>query len=325
LPASAIEKSSLKKLLRFCSSFRDSSVLSFVNFVGDFRVYLMRGSIHLFPVTKTGHFDRVIGTVDFLGAGTNHSLAEVNPFVLFDDAVMDKAGVPPFGLHPHRGLHVVSLIWSGCIASRMGHQEKAVLCQGPTAVSLFAGRGMSHEEATHTAEFCSLQQVIMRLPESSTVKPAWAMSSKAAFKTVSTGADVLVAVGSLFGIDAGLPDTGVKSNIVMAKLQPGCSLTLPVFPGGCFVYPVGDSSVRVEETDVPTKQLAVLEDFSGEIVVQNTGKADARFVFANAERINEPWVKLLTQNGFLIAKDKDEALRQEQLSKQLGLDKYGRE
>ncbi len=73
----------------------------------------------LVPATKTNHFLRVIGTVDVLGNGTHHSVAEVGPFVLMDDAVA-ALGQPPFGRHPHRGLHVISLIWEGSVRFCIG-------------------------------------------------------------------------------------------------------------------------------------------------------------------------------------------------------------
>lgn len=140
----------------------------------------------------------------------------------------------------------------------------------------------------------------------------------------------------MFGQDAEIP-TDVRTNVVMAKIQPGARMKLPVFDGGCFVYPI-ESSLQVEGTAVPEKQLAILNHFSGEIVIENSGKIEAKVIFGNAERIEgtkdrwffllshfekEPWVKLLTQNGFLIARDEAEAKHQEELSKKQGLAKYG--
>lgn len=97
-------------------------------------------NIVLKKTTKTPHFHRVIGTVDFKGQGTVHEVADVNPFILMDDPpLIAKKGLPPFGTHPHHGLQVISLIWSGSIYSKLAHQEKETICHGPVSVSLFAG------------------------------------------------------------------------------------------------------------------------------------------------------------------------------------------
>ena len=71
---------------------------------------------------------RVIGSVDAVGQGTNHELNDVNPFVLFDHAKpMHKKGTPPFGIHPHHGLHVASLLWEGVLENRVGLEPESTL------------------------------------------------------------------------------------------------------------------------------------------------------------------------------------------------------
>lgn len=133
----------------------------------------MRG-ISVVAPTQNAHFLRVIGTTDFLGQGTKHTVAEINPFILMDDApIARKAGVPPFGVHPHHGLQVVSLIWSGVIHSRFAHELSPTFCHGPVAVSLFAGRGMAHEEFTATDDAMQMQQLIFRVKEESRTKHCW--------------------------------------------------------------------------------------------------------------------------------------------------------
>lgn len=42
--------------------------------------------IKFVPATKTGHFSRLIGSLDFKGQGTKHSLECLDPFVLCDDS-----------------------------------------------------------------------------------------------------------------------------------------------------------------------------------------------------------------------------------------------
>jgi hypothetical protein len=59
------------------------------------------------------------------------------------------------------------------------------------------------------------------------------------------------------------------------------------------------------------------------LIVVNTGAAEAKFVFGNGTRVEEPWVKLLTQNGFFVARDETEAKGEEEISKKVGLVTYG--
>ena len=40
------------------------------------------------PATATARFNRLIGTTDIRGQGTLHPLADVDPFVLFDEAAV---------------------------------------------------------------------------------------------------------------------------------------------------------------------------------------------------------------------------------------------
>ncbi len=176
----------------------------------------MRG-VTLHPPTVAGHFRRVIGTVDFLGQGTKHAVADVNPFVLLDDpptmvgpvllrssffffshkkvAAQRKAGLPPFGLHPHHGLHVCSIVWEGQLDSRTLPEPVFTTLTGPRAVSVFAGRGLAHDEHTHSDEPTTMQQLIWLVPEEARKKKSRVQVNQTGFFSVAPGAEVLVAIG----------------------------------------------------------------------------------------------------------------------------------
>lgn len=67
-------------------------------------------------------------------------MVDVNPFVLLDDPeLLTAPNQPPFGLHPHHGLHVLSLIWRGTIDSRLAHEAEVSVLTGPLSASIFAG------------------------------------------------------------------------------------------------------------------------------------------------------------------------------------------
>lgn len=94
---------------------------------------------------------RVIGSVDARGDGLKHDLFDVNPFVLFDQTgVLEEAHVPPFGLHPHHGLQVISFVWKGAVRSLVPGTTP-IVAKGPGAMCVNAGRGMAHEEYTGNA------------------------------------------------------------------------------------------------------------------------------------------------------------------------------
>lgn len=55
------------------------------------------------PTTANPIITRLVGTVDIDGAGTQHALPHVDPFILLDQGTITKNNMPPFGPHPHRG------------------------------------------------------------------------------------------------------------------------------------------------------------------------------------------------------------------------------
>jgi redox-sensitive bicupin YhaK (pirin superfamily) len=283
----------------------------------------MKRNIALYPPTQSSHFARVIGTTDFLGQGIVHPVADVNPFVLLDDApTMRKQGMPPFGLHPHHGLHVASLLWEGRIESRLAHEAEPTLCgPGPVVVSIFAGRGMAHEEKTHSDEATTMEQLIWLIPEEARSRPAKATLSKGKFTRVGNGAEILVGVGKAFGIDSDV-ETHSPITVLMGRLLSGGHVSIPTIPGGTFFYAL-NGAVTANDQEVPEKTLAIVESGSDDLHLRNSGAGEVRFIFGNGARIEEPWVKLLTQNGFLLARDEAEAKRQEAISKKVGLSKYG--
>lgn len=129
--------------------------------------------------------------------------------------------------------------------------------------------------------------------------------------------------GNLFGISAGI-ETQSQVNVLMGKLQPGAAVRIPTVPGGTFVYTlVGALQFNNGDATIAEHMLAIVASGSDHIALHNAGAAPARFLFGNGARIDEPWVKLLTHNGFFLCRDEDEARRQERILQTVGLDAYG--
>jgi len=86
------------------------------------------------PATRSGPvLRRLVGTVDVDGKGTDHPLAEVDPFMLLDQASIDKDGNPPFGRHPHRGHSVVTILMKGRVKSWDSYTQKETVVEGPAS------------------------------------------------------------------------------------------------------------------------------------------------------------------------------------------------
>lgn len=275
-----------------------------------------------------GPLVRVIGTVDAVGHGTEHEVCDVNPFVLLDHvkAPFTQAGLPPFGMHPHHGLQVATLMWEGALSSQLGSSKQddppdtfrgAGMC--PVA---FAGRGLSHDEHTASDESTLMSQLIWLIPEAERSSPArMEIAEPAGFLPAGPGASVCVAVGEAFGRKSPVV-TATPITMVFGNLDPDATIELPALGGGTFIF-VADGALKAQETEIPTHNLAILEGGPGKVIARNIGKEAARFIYGSGERIDEPWVKLLTHNGFILCRDLEEARRQEEILKRVGLENYG--
>ena len=270
---------------------------------------------------------RVIGSVDAVGQGMNHELNDVNPFVLFDHAKpMHKKGTPPFGIHPHHGLHVASLLWEGVLENRVGPEPESTLfgkSDGPAVLSTMAGSGVSHEEKSASDDLLSISQIVWLIPEASRTLPHRSEQlSDANWHQISPGHKILVAVGSILGIDSPII-TETPVNLFMGHLDAGSTTEIKTIFGGGFLYCVNGQLTIDETLIVSAHQVAVLTSADGKITISNTSKETVKYVFGNGSRIEEPWVKLLTHNGFLLAANLEAAREQEKIIERVGVEHYG--
>lgn len=121
-----------------------------------------REIVQVVPATQTKGPVRLIGTVDCDGNGTQHSLAQVDPFILLDAGTLPKDNLPPFGPHPHRGHSVVTILLKGSMKSWDSTQKPAEsppakdtdnleyrdVITGPASYWVDAGSGLFHKELT---------------------------------------------------------------------------------------------------------------------------------------------------------------------------------
>jgi redox-sensitive bicupin YhaK (pirin superfamily) len=105
---------------------------------------------HVVPATQTNPMiARMIGTVDMDGAGTEHVLPHVDPFILLDYGKITKNAMPPFGAHPHYGHSVVTVLLQGKVSSwdsfRPKTEQRHVIT-APASYWVDAGSGVFHDE-----------------------------------------------------------------------------------------------------------------------------------------------------------------------------------
>eukprot|EP00232_Nephroselmis_pyriformis_P019412 CAMPEP_0182875502 /NCGR_PEP_ID=MMETSP0034_2-20130328/13578_1 /TAXON_ID=156128 /ORGANISM="Nephroselmis pyriformis, Strain CCMP717" /LENGTH=289 /DNA_ID=CAMNT_0025008241 /DNA_START=108 /DNA_END=977 /DNA_ORIENTATION=+ len=271
----------------------------------------MRSVSQVVKTTFTGRFNRVIGTTDLKGQGTSHPLADVNPFVLLDDPpTISKKGLPPFGMHPHAGLQVLSIAMSGFISQKLGSEDPdappAMIGPGPFCTSVKAGRGVCHDESTGTDDPTKMFQMVWLTPEEhradaceyeEALSPPWVEQDGGKVR-------IMLCAGSLGDVTSKITSPR-RLMVLYAELAPGGTLEVPTPAGGGFVYAV-EGGVAVSGTVVGQQEVAVLEQAGGALSVAHHEGA-AKIVIGVGERIEEPWVKLLFSNGFLLARDAEAA------------------
>lgn len=90
---------------------------------------------------------RVIGTTDINGKGTKHACEQIDPFILFDEVLVNSTVPLPFHDHPHSGL-VANTISIKTNPSMLWDNQRGdygpLLSQG--VFQLSAGHGVIHDE-----------------------------------------------------------------------------------------------------------------------------------------------------------------------------------
>jgi len=209
--------------------------------------------MRIVPSTINGILVRAIGSTDFRGAGTNHPIADVNPFVFLEhlSSPIQSPNTPNFGLHPHSGVTILTIELSGVIENitidpndKSGHgngKEKRSIHgtgKGPFLLATNAGRGVVHDEHTYTADTSSQFQCAF-LTGDNTSK---AYSSYVAEPTIlhqnrgedgdssAPSSDIMICAGTFRGKDSGLKIGPIGDDA--SRVPTLLYITIP--PGGCF-------------------------------------------------------------------------------------------
>lgn len=265
---------------------------------------------------------RLVGSIDVHGQGTLHPLTAVDPIVLCDYAELKAKGLPPFGMHPHYGVIACSILIEGEYedCDNLNASPPGNLMPGGVYAAS-SGRGVCHDERS-VAEFNRLFQVVVRITfDKLSFPPQITKAAAQDLPQVAHGVTLLV--GEMFDQNGNVqkspatPAAWPDAVFLRVKVPAGSTVSIPVPEHHVHGFGVViDGSGNMAGEAVPTKKdngepcrEAIL--FGKGSHLEITAGPDAMldmFVAAGAPMNNEPWVKMLGNNGFGIFRNEQEAI-----------------
>ena len=271
--------------------------------------------------TKAGPLQRLIGTTDFRGKGTTHPLAALDPIVLCDIGAMSGKGKPPFGMHPHYGLIAVTTVIEGCFMD--ADNLNGVSDHFNEALDIYAvsaGKGVCHEEKSAREGNHSAIQTIFKIPANKLdLPPELKKVTKDQIPVMKVeGGELRVNIGRLGDTES--PAT-LKSlpRVVMARafVEKGKTMNVPLdsdLEHGYVLVINGECKVGSEKESLSKGGGIIVFGSGGNLLLDNeSGESLCDALVVAGKPLNEPWVKLLSRNGFIIAKDEETANRVEEI------------
>jgi len=275
---------------------------------------------HTQTPTPSGPIFRLIGTVDIDGKGTNHPLAQVDPFMLLDYANIPESNIPKFGAHPHRGHSVVTLLLQGQEKSWDSYTQTHTVVDAPASYWVDAGSGIFHDEVSVVPnsddkdQHIKLYQLWITVQEQDRLKQAGLQydTELPVVDAVSKSGDN---IGSITYFVGGKNDKiATPHPIVVAhiKQSPNSELEFPIDPshGGFLVHIGGSPTVGGSVTPEVENEILVLDnndDTTEDFVTVKASAQPAEYLVCVGETIGEPWYKKLVASGAVIAKSEQEA------------------
>ena len=268
--------------------------------------------------TQAGPLQRLIGTTDCKGKGTKHPLAEVDPVFLCDTGKpMEGKGLPAFGMHPHYGLIAVTTVTEGAFADAdnlTGVSEGHTEAMDIYAVS--AGMGVCHEEHTaHEGRHQAIQTIFKIPADKLHFPPELIHIKKDQIPVVNVdGGHFRVNIGRLGDVECpGKLKAFPRAVMVRAFVDQGKSMRIPLdedLEQGFVVVLDGKCKIGAEKEELELGGGLVVFGKGGELELDNgDGDKVCDALVVAGKPLNEPWVKMLGRNGFILAKEEAEADR----------------
>jgi len=283
---------------------------------------------------------RCIGTLDIDGNGTEHSLDQVDPFMLLDYAVVTKNDMPPFGAHPHRGHSVVTVLLHGrykswdSFSDPLGStiETSGTFIDGPSSYWVDAGSGVFHDERSVIADesdvqqHCKLLQLWMTVKDEDRYKPAKAQYSTESpvehAVSANDNSEVVAAIRYYVGDGVGI-ETMHSVTVAHVVQKPNTTLHFPVDPAhGGFILTLNgrDAPARYGSSGhgmmMPNNNVDVFvladttdqdEDFIAIQTAGGTGIPDTEYVICTGLKHDQAWYKKLSANGAIVAATPEQA------------------
>merc|ERR1711971_345336 len=260
--------------------------------------------------TMTGPLERMVGSLDCRGKGTNHPLPQVDPVVLCELAVVTGKNLPPFGMHPHHGVIAVTTVFEDR-DNINGESGQHQLAGGVYAVS--AGKGVCHEEKTHTDGRHRAIQTVFKIPDEKLDLPP--VLVKVAAEDIPIvkldGGEARVMLGRLGKVESPAKLQSLPMVVILRIcIEAGKRMKLPldehfehglvfVISGGC---KLGEEGVAAAEGGG-----CFLFGDGGELIIETHTEEQAEIFLVAAKPLREPWVKMLGRSGFIVTKNEQEA------------------
>eukprot|EP00038_Savillea_parva_P016727 m.17836 g.17836 ORF g.17836 m.17836 type:complete len:304 (+) comp3539_c0_seq1:1596-2507(+) len=273
------------------------------------------------PATDTNRFKRLIGTLDFKGQGTDHRLADVEPYVLFDDAQeLQGKGVPPFGYHPHAHLIAMTVVLDGLFEDGDSIGGPGPHTHGPGSLYMAqAGTGLFHMERSAAEGTHSVFQIIVKMRQDAWNDAPQVYRLKAEdvpSVALDGGVEARVLVGEMSGATSPATVSGLPDVLLLRVFVPAGTTTikLPVDSRHTrgWLY-VRSGTVQAASTKGGGVELsnasgiAVFGDGDNLELTNANPETPVEFVVGAGKPSGEPWVKLLGHNGFVLGATEAEA------------------
>ncbi len=229
----------------------------------------------------------------------------LDPFLLLDEMEIgaDATGVG-FPDHPHRGFETVTYMLSGSMKHKDTVGNVGEISAGESQW-MTAGRGIVHSEMP-TSYGTDIRgfQLWVNLPASDKMKaPRYQDIGFDAIPVVSgEGFEARLVAGSLNGVTGPVTEIAVQPLFADVTLMKSGTVSLPVEPGHtAFIYSA-DDDLRVADSSVPRRTLAILGDGDN---ISISGEAKARFILVAGKPIGEP----VARYGPFVMNTRDEIMQ----------------
>lgn len=255
-------------------------------------------------MTQYRRADRIVGGQDTVdGAGVHlkrligtQDLMQWDPFLLLDEFKNEdpSAYIAGFPDHPHRGFETVTYMLAGNFRHRDSKGHEGHLKAG-SVQWMSAGRGIIHSEMPEQSDGLVWgYQLWLNLPAAHKMDPPHYQDIGPAEipHVIQDNLDVKVIAGAFEGT-AGPGQPPYPLNYFDVHLAAEGRFESPAPPNmNVFIYVYEGhvtSGPESNSSDIKQGQIALLT--AGDAVLVNAGTHDARFLFAAAQRLEEPIVR----------------------------------